>query len=139
MKKLILLPFLLSLLAACSPKPTSVALRYLKAVQSGNTAEQDKIMCVSGAGTSKSLIQSAPSWTIVGEESRTTDSFHYQVVTVKIEDHTFAVKVWKSDDIYKQHKDSTDNLRRQKIPYEDPAYNRSQWSSEESCVDVGEK
>ena len=137
MKKLMLLPLLL--LVACSPKPTSVVDRYLKAVQAGNTVEQDKIRCVSGTGTTKSLIESAPSWTIVGEESRTTDSFHYQVVTVKIGESTFFVRVWKSDDIYKQHKDSTDDLRQHGIAYEDPAYDRSQWSAEESCVSVERK
>jgi len=135
MKKLMLLPLLL--LVACSPKPTSVVERYLKAVQAGNLAEQNKLLCVSGAAD-KSLIKSAPSWTIVGEESRTIDSFHYQVVTVKIEDRTFGIKVWKSNDIYKQHTDITDNLKQHGVEF-DPAPNRSQWSSEESCVSVGEK
>ena len=132
----------LLLLTACSPKPTSVVERYLKAVQTGDVKEQDKILCVSGPAVDKSLIRSAPAWTIVGEESRTTDStpaFHYQVVTVKIGDSTFLVRVWKSDDIYKQHKDSNDDLKRHGVEFNDPVPNRSQWSSEESCVSVEEK
>ena len=138
-KSLAILPLLL--LTACSPKPTSVVERYLNAVKSGNLAEQNKLLCVSGAAD-KSLIKSAPAWTIVGEEQRKTDStpiFHYQLVTVKIEERTFAVKVWKSEDIYQQHRASTEELKQKGVPFEDPAPSRSQWSSEDFCASVGEK
>ena len=141
-KSLAILPLLL--LAACSPKPTSVVDLYLKAVQAGDVKEQNKIMCNPVPATDKPPIQSAPAWTIVGEESRTTTAspinptFHYQVVTVKIGDNTFVVDVWKTNDVYKEHKNAVDDIKRHG-EFNDPAYDRSQWSSEESCVLVEEK
>ena len=76
--------------------------------------------------------------TIVGYDGDTTGSFHYNMVTVRIKNRIFNIKVWKSDDIYKNHKNYSDLLQKHGRPYEDPAPNRSQWSSEESCVSVGE-
>ena len=140
-----LLPLLpLLLLVACSPKPTSVVERYLKAVQAGNLAEQNKIMCNAVPAGDKPPIQSAPAWTIVGEESRTTPvkainpAFHYQAVTVKIGESTFVVDVWKTNDVYLEHKNAVDEIKRLG-EFNDPAYDRSKWSAEESCVLVEEK
>ncbi|MCY7277652.1 MAG: hypothetical protein LH702_28925 [Phormidesmis sp. CAN_BIN44] len=132
MKRLISL-FPLLLLTACSPKPASVVDRYLKDIQSGNTTDQTKLECVHGEGVDKSLIQSAPAWTVVGEQQRSDPPYNYQVVTVKIGDDTFHVRVWKTDDIYKRQVESDKKLEKAGIKLS-TAGARSSWSPEEYCV-----
>ncbi|MGV0027936.1 hypothetical protein [Phormidesmis priestleyi] len=131
MRKLLLLPMLL---AACSPSPSGVVDRYLKAIQSGNSDEQRKLSCVT-VGDIKSEIKSAPSWTIVGEQTRDAEEgISYKIVTVKIGDQSFEIQVWKTDDAYKTTHRVVERLKLKGLEIEDPAPERSQWSRETFCV-----
>jgi hypothetical protein len=135
MKRLILL-FPLLLLTACSPKPTSVVDRYLKDIQSGNTTDQTKLECVHGKDADKSLIQSAPAWTIVGEQQRSKPPYSYHVVTVKIGDDTFHVRVWKTDDIYNQQIEGDKEAQSTGLKLDFLTPDRSFFSPEDYCVSV---
>lgn len=139
MKRLILL--LLLPLLGCSPTKLdgrSTAEAYLKAVQHGDGQTAKQLFCVTGDEISaKNPIATVQSWSIVGEEARSTDTspqFSYSLVTVKDGDRAHQIEVWKSNEVYQHEQLVFDRLKQQGVPMENLESDRAKWSSQPLCV-----
>jgi hypothetical protein len=135
-----LLPCLLIalLLPACSPSPTAVAENYLKAIKSGKLTDQQKLFCIP-SDAEQSKIKSAPTWSILGEEERESDGYKYKDVTVKVNDQTMVIRVWKTENAYQHQQALVIKLREQGIDIKNAVESRSRWTTQAFCVVVEEK
>jgi hypothetical protein len=133
----------LFLLASCQQQSQSVVESYLKAVKAGDMEMQQNLYCVVGGILSESQpIKSAPTWAIVGEEKRNTNtspSYSYSLVTVKIDDSRHKFEVWKTDDIYNYEQTIFAEMKQRGVTLNNPVQDRKKWSPKSSCIVVDQE
>jgi hypothetical protein len=128
------------LFVSCQIQPKSIVEEYLKTIKSGDIQKQKELSCVLNSANTEPII-TAPAWTIIGEEERTTDSssppiLHYQVVTIDINGTNYRIDVWKTEEAYKDHISFSEKLAAMSYgsKYKKTSQDRSEWTSKEICI-----